>query len=178
MNRPVEVILNKETLAAARQYAQGVVDTVDYSKRNQLDRDKIIDDHFVGKLGEAAVEFVLQTRGIEISHPDYAVYNKHGKSWASDLFIDSQGIAVKTQKLTTALRFGLSWTFHFEDPVLCQPEAVVYYVLFNDHKGNRLVVYPGKKIKDTVFGSPAKDILKSIKRIVYAKDNGIKLKYN
>lgn len=175
MKEPVSVILDIATLDAAMQYAEGVVKTVDYSRRNQVDKQKIVEDHFVGKLGEAAVEFVLQTMGIEVGAPDYEIYESRRKSWDSDLFIGDLGIAVKTQKLTTAYRFGLSWTFHFEDPILQQPEAIVYYVVYNDQIGNWLTVFPGKKIKDTVFGSPAKDILKNVKRVVYGKDNGYSL---
>ena len=65
----------------------------------------------VGKMGEFVTQEFLSTLGYECTDPDCEVYTGRNKSWASDLFVNEHKIAVKTQDLDSALRFGKSWIF-------------------------------------------------------------------
>lgn len=172
----LHVIIASDYLKAkARQFGEDVVKTTRYAARGQTDLEKIAFDHYVGKLGEEAVRIVLESYGRRVQGPDYGVYDKTKKSWASDLFVNGVGVAVKTQCRTAAKRWGLSWTFHDlqgvkKDPVLEKPNSWVYFVEFvNDTEPeNKLIVYPPKQIKDLVFDDPFLDRLKGKKKVVYA----------
>jgi hypothetical protein len=149
----------------AMDYAKAVVETVDYTNRGQIDKEKAIHDHYVGKLGEIAVHTYLISQGIDITEPDFAIHKI--KSWDDDLYIGSTGIAVKTQDKTLADRFGLSWTFHVRDPILKQPNKIVYFVLYTPEI---MYIYPEQRIKDLVFKPPVLERLVPYKKVVYAID--------
>jgi hypothetical protein len=67
------VILPRSTIQKAQDFANAITDTTNYSDSNQNTRLKIINDHFVSKLGEEAAWFVFQ-KYTPISQPDYAIY--------------------------------------------------------------------------------------------------------
>ena len=133
---PQVIQLSPEVVAHARTFAQAITDTVNYRDSNQASRKKIHDDHFVSKLGEEAVRFVFEARKCVVQGPDYTIYGNRQKSWAADLKINALDVAVKTQRRSSANRYGLSWTFQDSskrrDPILDMPDAWVCMVVYED----------------------------------------------
>jgi hypothetical protein len=168
------ISISYETLNKAKKFAEDVSKTTFYKDSNQNSQSKIIDDHFVSKVGEEAARIACEEFGVVVTGPDYKIYSGYNKSWDCDLYIDGVGLAIKTQRHETALRFGLSWTFQSaptrHDPILRQPEAWVAFVEFNENT-RTCAVYPFQQIKNLVFGEPKLDYLKGKKKVVYLKDN-------
>ena len=109
--KPVTVNTQEDTIQMAREFAQQVIDTVNYCDSNQHLKSKIMDDHFTSKIGEEAAKKVFLELGNNVIGPDYAIYEGKKKTWISDLKIDNCDLAVKTMRRTAANRYGLSWTF-------------------------------------------------------------------
>ena len=172
---PVKITLSEADFAKAMQFANAVVDTVNYQDSLQFNRDKILDDHFVSKLGEEAVRQAFEAFQCEIQGPDYTIYNGKRKSWDSDLCVNGIALAVKTQRKSAAERYGLSWTFQKSsfrtDPILQKPQAWVCFVEFSDFSENpHFTVFPPFQIKDLPFKAPRLARLVDKKIAVYAED--------
>lgn len=171
------VDIGPDMLRRARNFAAAVVDTVDYRDSNQAKKEKIWLDHFISKVGEEAVRIVFQRYGCTVKGPDYTIYEGKAKSWEEDLFIDGEGLAVKTQAASAARKYGLSWTFQDSeirrDAILHQPEAWVCFVACNNlDKSYQCVVYPPLQMKQLIFKPPKLNHLQGKKRVVYAEDLG------
>lgn len=173
---PRKVSLPVLAVERARWFAANVIGTVDYSDSRQTDSAKVTDDHYVSKLGEEAVRQLLITLGFTVDGPDYAIYPGRQKSWGADLRINGRGVAVKTQRRSTAKKFGLSWTFQCgktrRDAVLDDPEAWVFFVEYDDSGDGLwdLWVYPPYKVGKLRFRPPKKRELIGEKQVVYAED--------
>lgn len=168
---PQIIHLPPEAVARAKAFAEAVTETVNYRDSNQFTKKKIHDDHFVSKLGEEAVHLVFEMRKCVVEGPDYTIYEGKQKSWAADLKINSLEVAVKTQRRSTADRYGLSWTFQDSekrrDPILSMPEAWVCFVVYEDLKPDfECVVYPLRKIKQLIFEPPRLSHLAGKKKTV------------
>jgi hypothetical protein len=85
--------------------------TFNYEDSNQFNKEKIKQDHFISKLGEKAVRQSFEKFGKVVKGPDYTIYQQKQKSWKEDVYTDDFALAVKTQKKSAAIRYGLSWTF-------------------------------------------------------------------
>lgn len=157
----------------AREFADRVVVTTDYSDSNQVSKQKITEDHFVSKLGEESARIVL-SKYATVTGPDYTIYPAYEKSWSEDLFVDSVGVAVKTQKRSVAARFELSWTFQCgvarRDVILDRPFAWVVFVVYDDLNPYNCYVFPPYQVNELTFGEPKIWKLKGHKKVVYAKD--------
>jgi hypothetical protein len=167
---PTDAILVKTA-----EFAKAVVETTDYKDSNQFSKTKIMYDHFISKLGEEAVKYICELAGFEVSEPDYTIYKGNKKSWKPDLYIQNMGISVKTQSETSAESFGLSWMFQDSlqrsDPILHQPDALVFFVKCYDKSGSYICeMFPPKMIKELIFKEPKLARLRKFKRVVYAKD--------
>jgi hypothetical protein len=162
----------------ARKFAQNVYSTTNYSDSNQFSNQKIINDHFISKIGEEAVKKVLSAYAV-VDGPDYNVYDLKQKSWSDDLYVNKTGVAVKTQKRSAALKYSLSWTFQSgtnrRDIILDKPDAWVVFVEYNDLDSHTCYVYPPFQIKELNFGEPRLDYLKQHKKVVYAMSLPMKL---
>lgn len=172
---PKKVLIKPSEIEFAMEFAQNVVPTVNYRDSNQSNLLKIQDDHFISKIGEEAVKKVFLTYGRTVKGPDYMIYNGKAKSWEEDLYIDEIGLAVKTQKRTSADRYGLSWTFQSSekrtDPVLKSPLAWVNFVLCNDANGSySCIVFPPFQVKELVFKKPKLKHLWGKKKVAYYED--------
>lgn len=173
-NNIIEVQLPQDLIELAKQFAVAVAETTNYADSNQFSKQKIIDDHFISKLGEEAVRTVF-SQYATVKGPDYDIYEGKGKSWEEDLYIDGVGLGVKTQKRTSALRYGLSWTFQAgsfrRDMILNDPEAWICFVELNDLSGGNICyVYPVFQIKELIFREPVLAKLKGHKLVAYATD--------
>ena len=170
--KPQVVHLALEAVSRAEAFAAAVTNTVNYRDSNQTLQQKIVDDHFVSKLGEEAVKSVFESRKCVVHGPDYAIYARRQKSWAADLTINKLEVAVKTQRRSAARRYGLSWTFQDSpersDTILALPEAWVCLVVYEDLKPeHECLVYPLRRIKQLVFEKPRLRRLVGKKQAVY-----------
>jgi hypothetical protein len=169
---PQIVHLPPEAVERAQAFADAVTSTVNYRDSNQMVKKKIKDDHFVSKLGEEAVKFVFEARKCKVEGPDYKVYAGKGKSWEADPKVNDLEVVVKTQRLSAAHRYGLSWTFQDSpercDPILDLPDAWVCLVVYEDLKDRyECLVYPLRKIKQLIFEAPRLSKLVGKKQAVY-----------
>lgn len=171
----IKTNLSEAVFVKARQFADAVIDTVNYCDSLQFNRAKIRDDHFVSKLGEEAVRQVFEIYNCSVQGPDYTIYKGKRKSWESDLYVNNLALAVKTQRKSAAERYGLSWTFQKSsfrtDPILQKPEAWVCFVEMNDLVENPyFTVFPAFQIKELPFKAPRLAKLADKKIAVYAED--------
>ena len=172
-----KIILSEAILAKAKQFANDVAVTTDYSDANQNQIGKVITDHYVSKLGEEAARLVM-SRFAEVTDPDYTIYEAKRKSWEADLFVNKIPVAIKTQTTSAAMRYGLSWTFQDgikrKDIILQQPDAWVIFVEYDDSHPpyQTCFVLPPYQIKELVFGEPKLAHLKGHKKVVYAASLG------
>lgn len=167
-----QVKLPGEIINKAKQFANAVANTTNYADSHQTIISKILNDHFVSKIGEEAAKSVLSEYA-NVAGPDYIIYAAKDKSWKEDLFIGELGIAVKTQKTSSAKKYSLSWTFQCgtqrKDPILNKPEAWIIFVEYNDIDNDYLCnVFPPFQIKELVFKDPVLHHLKASKKVVYA----------
>jgi hypothetical protein len=174
-HNPIEITLNASDLAQAARFADAVISTVDYRESNQFSRQKIRDDHYVSKLGEAAVRKAFEQYDCQVQGPDFAIYEGKQKSWDDDLYVNDIGLAVKTQRLSAAQRYGLSWTFQCsekrKDPILEKPEAWVSFVAYDDLNDTPVCkIFPTYQIKDLELKEPRLTKLIGKKLAVYAAD--------
>lgn len=157
----------------AENFARKVIETVNYTDSRQTNKNKIMWDHFVSKIGEEAVKTVFEKMGLQVKGPDYAVYEGRNKNWDDDLFIDDVPLAVKTQTANSARKFGLSWTFQCgarrSDPILKKLLSWVCFVAF-DEAEKCCSVYPPLQIKDLPLKDPVLKKLIGEKKVVYAAD--------
>lgn len=171
---PQIIPIPKNLIVKATTFAEQVIPTINYRDSNQSNRKKIQNDHFVSKLGEEAVRLAFEQFGLIVKGPDYEIYQGKNKSWEEDLLVDDVALAVKTQKKSAALRYGLSWTFQSSgfrnDPILKTPHAWVCFVECDDTRNYECKVYPPMQIKDLTFRDPKLAHLKGKKQVVYARD--------
>jgi hypothetical protein len=163
-----------ERIETAREFARKVASTVNYTDSNQSDTRKIEDDHFISKIGEEAVRVVFEMFDLQVKGPDYRIYEGKQKSWDHDLYVDDIGLSVKTQKSSSAKKYGLSWTFQDSqirrDPVLKDPWEWVCFVECDDLAGFGCLVYPPMQVGELVFREPKLPHLIGKKKVVYAED--------
>jgi hypothetical protein len=170
----IKVKIPRTLIYKAQEFAVAVAKTTNYNDSNQHSSQKITDDHFVSKIGEESVKMVFGKYAI-VKGPDYGIYHAKEKSWDDDLYINGTGLAVKTQKRSAALRYGLSWTFQAgtfrKDTILNSPNSWVSFVEYNDKDNeNACYVYPAFQIHELTFKDPVLTKLKGQKLVVYAKD--------
>lgn len=109
------ILLSPEILSRCEDFAAAVVTTnlATYKRRNQGNQKKIIEQIITGKLGEFAFADWLGTE-----EPDLNIYEKKDKSFDADLFAGNVKIHVKSQTADSAEKYGISWMFQREDPLL------------------------------------------------------------
>lgn len=173
----LKIELSDEVIEKAKDFADAVVETVNYIDSNQFKKEKIRDDHFISKLGEEAVAVAYANLDCIVKGPDYTIYLGDNKSWDDDLYICNVPVAVKTQAESNAQKYGLSWTFQAsdkrKDPILNSPEAWVCFVKCDDRHNYRCTVYPIVQIKNLTFKEPKLKHLAGKKKVVYYSDNMI-----
>ena len=174
----VKILLPQKTISHAKEFAEAVVQTIDYSDSNQSIRKKIEEDHFISKLGEVAVASHYKFMGCQVEGPDFTIYLGDYKSWESDLIIDGIPLAVKTQKRSSAKKYGLSWTFQSSgqrrDPILDKPDAWVIFVECNDEDDFSCILFPPKQMKDLILSEPKLKHLVGKKKVFYLNNENSK----
>lgn len=165
----------KELTEKALKFALEVTGTTNYSDCHQTNQDKVVQDHYISKIGEEAVRLLYEGMGCSVVGPDYEIYHGRGKSWASDLFIDGTDLAVKCQSASSSKKYGTSWLFqcseYRKDTILEKPDAYVSFVVCQDPVAEAACecqVYPSFKISQLEFGEPVLPHLRGKKKVVYA----------
>lgn len=183
--------LSNEEIMKCRRFSLDVVDTniAKYRQRNQFDKKKIIKDIYVGKKGEIAawkylnnigVEENTYTSGISTNEPDFEIYGARRKSFDADLYDENfkENYHVKTMTHESAERWGLSWSFQVEDPLVSKPEKkdniVLCEVLDKYHVDVKLVM--DAVMAQGLYGVPRLYKLRRIKKVLYWKDIAEQLK--
>jgi hypothetical protein len=140
---------------------------------------------------ELGLFLYLKSEDVEITEPDFKIYKGKDKSWGSDAIVANYfRVSVKGQDISSAHRFGLSWTFQdiaggrsdtmlvsnddskivipglYDNLQIYQPSDFNYYYL---------ILFPPIKIGEVKWGKPFKKSLVGTKRVLYAKDNYPKL---
>jgi len=166
---PILYSLSEEDRIKCYDFAKEVVKTTNYSDTNQNNINKIKFDHYISKLGEVAVYNILKRKFTTIEEPDFTIYNQYGKSFDSDLYIDTIGYAVKSQSAGQGEKYGISWVFQNyprHDPILEKLDSWVFFcTIKSDEKTAR--IYPPCQIKNIIFEEPKLDYLKGKKKVVY-----------
>jgi hypothetical protein len=112
-------IISQDILDKCLTFAKSSVNTSSdkYARRNQFDVEKIVKDIRNGKVGEEAVYEKISAIYPQLSKPDHQIYDKKNKSWDPDLkdAASTMRLAVKSQDIESAIAFGESWVFQFND---------------------------------------------------------------
>ena len=125
-----EVKITKYWRDKCMKFATEVVDTNKalYLYRGAGSVSKIIEDIYIGKLGEVGVYKHIKDMGSECTKPDFEIYSKKRKSYDADLFInEDKCVHVKSQSAESALKYGHSWLFQRTDPVYVKPNNDYFY---------------------------------------------------
>jgi len=145
------------------------------ARRNQNNKDRIIQQTITGKVGEFAVMFFLLEKNNEVSTPDMTV--TYNKSFDADLTCNKIPLHVKSQRKESSDKFGVSWTFQkggyghgHTDPLT--NKSLNEDVVFCHVDGKYVKIYgpyPWTKVKP-LLRDPMLKRLKGIKECIYLED--------
>lgn len=155
------------------KFANDVVNTNvrKYAQRNQTDKKKIIEDIYIGKVAEYATYNYLKSKGRQLEAPDIKIYGAKNKSFSADLSDGSLMFHVKCMKHDTAKRFGLSWSFQKEDPLVTRPDNRDVLVLCEYIDGTIDIksVIQAKRVIN-IYTKPVLEKLWGIKKVLQWND--------
>ena len=175
----MEYYLDPDIVKMCQHFADRVIDTnlQCYSKRRQLNADKIRQDIFIGKVAEWGVFFNYLKRGrTNIQPPDMRVYLAEDKSFDSDLRWGLFHLHVKSQTFESADRYGDSWIFQTKDPLF--EFASGYDIVigcrvtvdsFNENAFVEILLE--KQFQKLTFGDTKLSKFSGNKKALYLKDN-------
>ena len=138
----------------------------EYKKRNQVDKDKIINDIYNGKKAEFLVYNFLISKKKELNSPDLNIYEKYNKSYDADLILKDVSIHVKSHNVSG--NFPISWVFQKKDPLFFELKDNNFLVLVVMNKEINYMYL--KKISEVDFKQPLKESLRMTKVCVYEAD--------
>lgn len=124
-------IVTDEEKKQCLEFAQNCVSTnyQEYSRRNQSDEQKIIDDIRIGKICECMVTRYFTLKGKPCSSPDFAIYGKEKKSFDSDIVVFDTDTKIHVKSCRSDSPFPISWVFQPNDPLIIAPEENDYIAL-------------------------------------------------
>lgn len=138
----------------------------EYEKRNQFNKDKIINDIYNGKKAEFLVYNFLISKQKKIISPDLNIYEKYNKSYNADLYSENVNIHVKSHMVNN--NFPISWVFQKKDPLLLEIKEQNFLALVVMNKDINYMYL--KKITDVNFKEPIKESLRKTKLCIYESD--------
>jgi hypothetical protein len=147
----------------------------EYEKRNQFNKDKIINDIYNGKKAEFLVYNLLISRKKELNSPDLNIYEKYNKSYDADLVLNSYDAESVLKALNIHVKshnvngiFPISWVFQKNDPLLTEQKDnnFLALVVMNEEINYMYM----KKISEVDFKPPLKESLRMTKVCVYEAD--------
>lgn len=119
--RRVKGVFNQALIQKCQRFAEDSLDlSLDqYAKRGQdpYKRGHILKQIVNGKLAEELTFATYCPYFPDLTHPDFAVYQKKDKSWSPDLTSQAGGLtlSVKAKDQRDADRWGASWIFENTD---------------------------------------------------------------
>jgi hypothetical protein len=118
-----------------KSYKFATLQSNNYGARGQSDPLKIIQDIYVGKLGEIVAGAYLQSIGVKVYYPDFKIYEATEKSWESDLkeMSGSRKFAVKSQEIRMANQYEVSWVFQKDDKKKVGYDKEIFDNASDDH---------------------------------------------
>jgi hypothetical protein len=139
------------------------------NRRNQWNREKMVMDNRVGKIGEWAVAFQMWNNNIECTEPDMEIYTVKKKSFDADLtYKDNIDLHVKSQSVVSAQRYGASWTFQkggrgygHTDPILRSGDGEAIFSIVDEKK--KMVDIYGPIDLDTLRNNLRDPMLKKLR---------------
>ncbi|HLD91141.1 MAG TPA: hypothetical protein VI911_09030 [Patescibacteria group bacterium] len=164
----LKYIVNKDTINLCKQFALDSVESSldEYSKRNQSNKELIIQQIFEGKVAEFAVYQYYKDRQLDCTLPDISIYTKRKKSFSSDLQVGMYHIHVKSQNLSSQRRYGKSWLFQAKDPLF--KKATEYDIcVFCTVDENVVTIELKDQFVNLTFSEPKLDKLKGNKKAFY-----------
>lgn len=185
---PKIFVIDKNILDKCKSFSENVINTTDYSDSNQNNKQKEINDHFVGKVGEFGAYLYLISLGYkDCLEPDCKIYTNN-KSWNEDLKCKDVTFGVKSQsyciakslanKFNSKLSNTISWSFQHgknrKDTVFNNIDNNIIFSLYiKKFKSDidRVLVFPIKKIGDIIFKESLMEHVKSSKKVAYGIDN-------
>ena len=99
----------------------------EYSKRNQEDVKKIVNDIQSGKIAELLVHRYLIEKGKPCTPPDFVIYPPKHKSFDADLVCE--GINIHVKSCIPSAKWSNSWVFQPNDKLVKSPEDSDYIAL-------------------------------------------------
>ncbi len=160
------------------KFAEQVVQTTKsyIQKRNQFDQRKLILDHAYGKIGQFAVWKWLKSQGIQCDQPDRKI--TRAKKFSADLHNNQMNFHVKTCSKSSLQKYGLSWMFQKNDPVIKTPNDNDFFVgviLENESDAIYCTIATCKKFINLnhAIGQPVNKNLITKKAIYYSKIKGM-----
>ena len=121
----------------AMDFAKKVYETNkdEYERRDQLDKDVIIRQIANGKVAEWGAYIYIISTGSWSTPPDMNIYEPTKKSYACDLKTKKYDIHVKSISSYNLERYGASWVFQKNDPVITTPTMrdCVFFVSIGDN---------------------------------------------
>jgi len=181
------VYLSPVEIAQCEEFALNSVDThlKHYKARGQVNRDKIIRDIVVGKMGEMAFARHLACSKIGVvGVADFAIHKGRRKKFSADLEFESCGVVypihVKSQDSISSDKYGDSWLFqwggsgfgHTDKVFKSYSELELFACCKVD--GVRVKLHGIYKLKDifdnNLFKEPKLAWFKNTKKALYLKD--------
>jgi hypothetical protein len=138
----------------------------EYKKRNQFDKEKIINDIYNGKVAEFMVYNFLILKQKKVNSPDLNIYEKHNKSYDADLSLQGANIHIKSHNVNS--NFPVSWVFQKKDPLITKIKDDDFLALVVMNKEINYMYL--KKISEVSFKEPVKESLKETKLCIYEND--------
>ena len=139
---------------------------IEYGKRNQLNKEKIIKDIYNGKVAEFMVYNFLIHKQKKLNSPDLNIYEKESKSYSADLYLDGTNIHIKSHNASS--NFPISWVFQKKDPLLTNSKDTDFLALVVIKKEVNYMYL--KRISEVNFKEPIKENIKQTKLCIYESD--------
>lgn len=147
-----------------------------YTNRNQGNLEKIIIDQTIGKIAEIANYHYIKTIDSGVSYPDLTIYDDRSSvSYDADLSSNDFIYHCKAQQYEQAVRYGLSWTFGINDPVIRRvtlKDIGVFSAINVQRKEVAICgIIPFTRIHQAkIFAEPILPKLRNFKRMIYYRD--------
>ncbi|NJO65839.1 MAG: hypothetical protein HC836_49545 [Richelia sp. RM2_1_2] len=134
-----------------------------YFKRNQENREKLLQDLINGKKAEYMMFNYLHSVGKKVSPPDIMVYQVQSKNFEADLLFGKIKIHVKSCLQESI--FPISWVFQPEDELVKNPTSNDFLALVVMSDNPYCYLIAASEVK---YGNPIKESLN--KAVIYESD--------
>lgn len=170
------ISVQPEWICKADDFAERAYETNrnKYAKRQQFNARTIKRQISDGKLVEEAVCQALAVCDFDnISQPDYEVYSSTRKSFEPDLITeDGYRLHIKGQTEESARRYGTSWMFSVEDPLLHNPtdkDIIIFAIILEGYDAVEVLgwINATTLLSLDAYTFPVLESQKESKRVVY-----------